>query len=190
VLLVNDYLEAGGCEAVVQQTAEGLRARGHTVEVMTGQDVGAKPTALCPWRYVSSRPARRALRRRLDAFEPDVVHFFNVYHELSPAVIAEAHAWRGGRDASVVMTAADYHLVCPNSGLRRFDHGAAVLIEPGQVLCGRALWMTCWDHRGWLHSVLKLAQHVWNYRAGGGDRGQRIHGARDVTLGGVRRAGA
>ena len=161
VLLVNDYLEAGGCEHVVQRTATGLRERGHEVEVFTSQDVGGRRT---PWGYVDSKGARLALRRRLDALTPDVVHFFNVYHELSPGVIAEAHAWRGGRMTRLVMTAADFHLVCPNSGLRRFEGEAPVMLEPGVRVRGRDLWRWRWDHRSRAHGLLKAAQHSWNYR--------------------------
>lgn len=161
VLLVNDYREAGGCERVMQRTKAGLRARGHEVGVFTGEDVGGRRT---PVSYIENRRARRALRARLDAFGPDVVHFFNVYHELSPGVLEEAHRWRGGRDARVVMTCPDANLVCPNAALQSFEGGRVRAVDPGRPLGGAKLWRTRWDRRSRAHSLLKSAQHAWNYR--------------------------
>jgi len=161
VLLVNDYRDAGGCERVMQRTEVGLRARGHEVQVFTGADVDAKRT---PLSYLDNRAARRALRARLDAFEPDVVHFFNVYHELSPGVLEEAHRWRGGRHARLVMTCPDANLVCPNSALQYFEGACTRPFEPGRLPGRIDLWRTRWDHRSRAHSVLKSAQHAWNYR--------------------------
>jgi glycosyltransferase involved in cell wall biosynthesis len=159
VLLVNDYREMGGCERVMQRTEAGLRARGHVVSEFTGADAGGVRT---PASYIDNRRARRALRRRLDAFTPDVVHFFNVYHVLSPAVLAEAHAWRGGRDTRLVMTCPDANLVCPNAALQRFAGRAPAPVDADEPL-RTGLWRTRWDHRSRAHSLLKSARHAWNY---------------------------
>jgi glycosyltransferase involved in cell wall biosynthesis len=68
-------------------------------------------------RMVWSASARRGLRRVLDDFRPDVVHMHNVYHQLSPSVVAAC------RDAGVpvVMTLHDYKLACPS--YQMLDHG-------------------------------------------------------------------
>ncbi len=161
ILLINDYREAGGCERIMQRTAAGLRRRGHEIEVFTGEDVPGRRT---PWSYVENRRARRALRARLDSYAPDIVHFFNVYHELSPGVIEEADRWRAGRRARVLMTCADAHLVCPNAALQRFDGGCAQVADSGRPLGMRQLWRTRWDERSRSHSLLKSLQHAWNYR--------------------------
>lgn len=161
VLLVNDYREKGGCERVMQRTEVGLRARGHEVEVFTGEDVGGSRN---PWSYIENGRARRALRQRLEALTPDVIHFFNVYHELSPGVLEEAQQWRGGREARIVMTCPDANLVCPNSALQCFEGAASRSVEPGRPPRGIALWRTRWDHRSRAHSLLKSAQYTWNYR--------------------------
>jgi glycosyltransferase involved in cell wall biosynthesis len=64
-----------------------------------------------------STSARSGLRRVLADFRPDVVHLHNVYHQLSPSVVAAA------RDAGVpcVMTLHDYKLACPS--YQMLDHG-------------------------------------------------------------------
>ncbi len=68
-------------------------------------------------RMLWSTSARAGLRRVLAAFRPDVVHLHNVYHQLSPSVVAAA------RDAGVpcVMTLHDYKLACPS--YQMLDHG-------------------------------------------------------------------
>ncbi|MCA2211919.1 glycosyltransferase [Jidongwangia harbinensis] len=68
-------------------------------------------------RMLWSTSARAGLRRVLADFRPDVVHLHNVYHQLSPSVVAAA------RDASVpcVMTLHDYKLACPS--YQMLDHG-------------------------------------------------------------------
>ncbi len=68
-------------------------------------------------RMLWSSSARAGLRRVLTAFRPDVVHLHNVYHQLSPSVVAAA------RDVGVpcVMTVHDYKLACPS--YQMLDHG-------------------------------------------------------------------
>jgi glycosyltransferase involved in cell wall biosynthesis len=60
-------------------------------------------------RLVYSVGARRRIGRVLDDLRPDVVHAHNIYHQLSPSVLAPAD--REGR--AVLMTLHDYKLACP-----------------------------------------------------------------------------
>ena len=61
-------------------------------------------------RMLWSSSARSGLARVLADFRPDAVHLHNVYHQLSPSVVAAC------RDARVpcVMTLHDYKLACPS----------------------------------------------------------------------------
>ena len=63
----------------------------------------------------------------------------------------------------IVMTAHDYHLVCPNSGGNWFRNGPH-LADVDRLHSWRYLLTRRWDHRGRAHSSLKLLQHVWHYR--------------------------
>lgn len=58
---------------------------------------------------VYSREARDSISRLLDAVQPDIVHCRNIYHHLSPSILYELKQ----RGIPVVMTVADYKLVCP-----------------------------------------------------------------------------
>jgi glycosyltransferase involved in cell wall biosynthesis len=166
VLIVNDFTPgspgSGGAEVVCARAADALRDRGHEVMFLPG-DAHLPPPA--PLAYIDSPRARRLLARELDAFAPEVVHLHNIYHRLSPGILATLARWKrlaGSR--RVVMTLHDYHLVCPNAGLRYFRAGAGHVADPDRLRSLAFLLTRRWDHRGRTHSVAKLAQHLWNYR--------------------------
>ena len=155
ILQVNDFRDGGGAELVVAETVRLLRAAGHEVALFTGEDV---PGRLSPWSYVSNRRAVRALTDRVRSFRPDVVHFHNVYHRLSPAVL-------GVPAPRKILTAHDFHLVCPNAGACVFDAaGRRRVVEPHELRRIRDLIDRRWDHRSAAHGWLRLFQHLWSYR--------------------------
>lgn len=61
-------------------------------------------------RMVWSPRSRTGIEQALARFEPDIVHFHNVYHQLSPSVVAAVAA----ADVPSVMTLHDYKLACPS----------------------------------------------------------------------------
>lgn len=165
VLHINDYpVEAGGgAEVVMSQTSALLRQHGVTVETFTSADLADPRPG--PLRYIDNPHARHALAARLHAFRPDVVHLHNYYHLLSPGILATLAEYKRTRPLRVVMTAHDYHLVCPNSGGSwfRWRSGRREAIEPGANSLGRLLARR-WDDRTVVHSFLKVVQQAWNYR--------------------------
>ncbi len=147
----------------MNETAAMLARRGHAVEVFTADDRPGYRTT--PLRYLDSRPWRRALLDRLRSFAPDVVHLHNFYHVLSPGILTVLGGWRRRGGGRVVMTAHDYHLVCPNAGLRWFKRRSRpVLADIDRLQRLPYVLGRRWDHRSAAHALLKTAQHVWNYR--------------------------
>jgi glycosyltransferase involved in cell wall biosynthesis len=143
VLLVNKFLHVtGGAETVLFAQWRWLEAAGHTVipYAMAHPDNVASEYArfFAPQRDYTrrapgatlaaaadllwSRPARRGLERLLAALPPErrprAAHLHNIYHQLSPAVLAPLRA----RGIPAVMTLHDYKLVCPN--YRLYTEGA------------------------------------------------------------------
>lgn len=57
-----------------------------------------------------NRQAARRLARLLDARRPDILHAHNIYHHLSPSILAVARR----RGVPVVLTAHDLKLACPS----------------------------------------------------------------------------
>lgn len=131
VLQVDKFLRRqGGAPAYMLDLADLQRRAGIEVEFFAMEDdrnVAARfaddfapPMELSsptgpPWdrlatagRMVWNRPAARAMGRVLDRFRPDVVHVHNVYHQLSPSVLAAV----AERHIPLVMTVHDPKLVC------------------------------------------------------------------------------
>jgi glycosyltransferase involved in cell wall biosynthesis len=157
VLLVNDFADGGGAEVVVRQLCDGLNGRGIETRVATADSLGATRS---PISYVYNRRARQALRRVVAEFRPDVVNVHNYYHHLSPAILGAIEP-----PTALVLTLHDYHLACPNVGLERFTRSSRVALSPEDLPLGpTSLLRYRWDHRGWAHSGLRVAQHVVGYR--------------------------
>ena len=164
VLHVNDYPaeDLGGTEVLMARTLALLRTAGWDARPFTRADL--PDPKLTPLRYLDNRVARLALRRTLAEFAPDVIHLHNYYHVLSPGVLAELARYKDRSGARVVMTAHDYHLVCPNSGATWFRRGEPMPADLNRIRSWGYLLGRRWDRRGRGYSALKVAQHVWHYR--------------------------
>lgn len=138
VLLVNKFFRRGaGAETVFFETMALLERSGHTAVpfAMRHED-----NELTPWSKYFARPrdyfsggvtarlrdaaasiyaleARSRLRELLEAFQPDVAHLHNVYHQLTLSVVDELKA----ANVPIVMTVHDYKPVCPNYQLLAND---------------------------------------------------------------------
>jgi glycosyltransferase involved in cell wall biosynthesis len=177
------YLK-GGAERVVFETKRLLRRNGDDVSEFAMQD---KRNAETPWNrfFVSpvmtdrvrfDREGLRTAGRMLWSFEaakkfgafldeakPEIVHAHNIYHQLSPSILAVAEK----RRIPVVMTLHDYHLVSPNYGM--FDRGQVV--EPDvdhpywdtfrrKLIGGSGLKSALSAFEGWLHEAMGAYRHV------------------------------
>lgn len=132
VLHVNKFVyRRGGAEAYMLDVANLQRGAGHDVELFgmqhpdnldvrfaehfpSNMELEPMPPGMLPKlrgaaRMLWSTSARRGMAAVLAAFRPDVVHLHNIYHQLSPSVIAPAVA----AGIPVVMTLHDYKLACP-----------------------------------------------------------------------------
>ncbi len=139
ILLVNKFLyPKGGSETYVFGLGKILTDKGHSVEYfglenkknIVGNSAGAyvshmdfsegtKKNLTAPLRIVYSAEARRKIRRVLDEFQPDVVHFNNIQFHLTPSMILEVEKYRKEteRKIKIIYTAHDYQLICPSHGL-------------------------------------------------------------------------
>ncbi len=61
-------------------------------------------------RMFYSLEARSKIKKILDDFQPELVHIHNIYHQISPSILAET----AKRKIPVVMTVHDYKLICPD----------------------------------------------------------------------------
>lgn len=133
ILHVNKFLyRRGGAEAYMEDLAALQRARGdevaffgmsHPDNVFTELDrffpslveLDPMPRRLvsrgrAAARMIWSTTAAAGMAKALETFRPDVVHLHNIYHQLSPSVVAPIA--RSG--IAAVMTLHDYKLACPS----------------------------------------------------------------------------
>ena len=68
--------------------------------------------------FIYNAEACSKLNTLLLAQRPDIVHFHNIYHQLTPALIGVAKRFGG----KTVLTAHDYKIVCPSYTMLRDGH--------------------------------------------------------------------
>ncbi|MGH8972814.1 MAG: glycosyltransferase family 4 protein [Acidimicrobiia bacterium] len=148
ILHVNKFLyRRGGAEAYMEDLAALQTAAGHHVEFFGMAHPLNRPMRFAGWfpRHIELEPppptalgkakgasrilwstsAAEGMARVVDAFEPDVVHLHNIYHQLSPSLLRPLQR----RGIPAVMTLHDYKLACPT--YQFLDHG-----QPCQACLG------------------------------------------------------
>jgi glycosyltransferase involved in cell wall biosynthesis len=137
VLQINKFFwPKGGAERYFFMVSEELERRGHQVvhfsmdhpenlpspyakyfvsRVDYDSPGGALQTLKQASSFIRSGEAARKIRALVRDHKPDVAHLHNIYHQLTPSIIAAL------RESGVpaVMTLHDYKLICPN-----YDHFA------------------------------------------------------------------
>lgn len=137
VLMINKFLHPnGGSETYIFKLGDYLISKGHDVQYFgmehegrcVGNAVNAYTTdmdfhntsklnkLLYTFKTIYSKEARVQIRKVLKDFNPDVCHINNFNYQLTPSIILEINKWRlkSKKKCSIVYTAHDYQLVCPN----------------------------------------------------------------------------
>jgi glycosyltransferase involved in cell wall biosynthesis len=114
MLRVAELLEREGAEVLYfasrhKQNLPSATDRFFPSEVDFGAPGRGVPRLRAAGRAVYSIEARRKLAALLEAEPVDIAHLHNVYHHLSPSILAPLR----DRGIPVVMTVHDYKLVCP-----------------------------------------------------------------------------
>ncbi|EKS7765789.1 glycosyltransferase family 4 protein [Edwardsiella piscicida] len=140
VVLVNKFFFIkGGAETVYFQQRDGLRRAGVQVIDFSMQHPRNAPSAYAAdfvsnvdyhrqagvaqalktaWHFIRNSEACRQLQALLQRERPDIVHFHNIYHQLTPALIGVAQRF----GCKTVLTAHDYKIVCPAYSCLRDGH--------------------------------------------------------------------
>ena len=114
----NRYQHAGGEDSVVEAEINLLRNRGHEVDLFEENNDGivgwinAASTAI---ESVYSFQSARAVKHRIDSFQPDVVHVHNFFPRISPSVYYACSE----KQVPVVQTLHNYRLLCPGATFLR-----------------------------------------------------------------------
>lgn len=177
VLLANKFFfRRGGAEVVYFALLDGLTARGVEVVPFSMRhprnlaspfeehfvrerdyrgEHGAGGSIALGLSMISSREAVKKIGRLCDQERPDVAHFHNIYHQLTPSILSEVNK----RRIPAVMTLHDYKVVCPTYRLFR----AGEICE--QCVGGhfhRAVATRCAEGSFW-RSLLLAAESTWHH---------------------------
>lgn len=136
VLLVNKYwYPRGGAEVVAMMTKTLLEKAGHETAVFAMQhpknevthelfppEIDYRKDSLTKkvrnsLKTISNGEAKFLFEKMVKEFQPDVVHFHNIYHQLSFALLEITKKY----NIRAVMTLHDYKLLSPNYSL--YHHG-------------------------------------------------------------------
>lgn len=158
---MNDFYSEGGAEKVCQQIEELIKKQGGDVLFFYGSERHKNPRS--PLGYIYSLKYANEMREKIRFFKPDIIHIHNYYHLLSPSILHEIRKCRkkGYFNGKVILTAHDYHLLCPNSGFLYYKQNKIVSHEALPTF--RDILTKRYDRRGWAYSLLKKIQWIFNY---------------------------
>jgi glycosyltransferase involved in cell wall biosynthesis len=130
----NRYRLAGGEERHVELLETGLRQAGVQVRRFErdSDEVERSPgRRLLTGLGLAYRPGGGGIGTVIDEWQPDVVHFHNIWPLLTPAALRIANA----RKTAVLLTAHNYRFVCPGGMLLRDGSIHQNCIEGSSLMC-------------------------------------------------------
>ncbi|MFM5419654.1 glycosyltransferase family 4 protein [Aeromonas veronii] len=176
VLFANKFFfMKGGAETVLFQEREMVRQAGHQVIDFAMQHPDNLPSPQSGYfpasvdyhqrhglfdrlkiaaRFIHNQEACDRLAELIRAERPDIVHFHNIYHQLTPAIIRVAKSL----GCKTVLTAHDYKVACPN-------YSMLVDGEPFELTRIEGSWLKLfrhqWQEGSWGKSLLLSAEAAW-----------------------------
>lgn len=135
ILIVhNDYGRYSGEEAVVDRMISNLSSLGYDVDTFRRTSQPYRDTLLGKTRGffsgIYSIAGRRAMRRKLREFCPDIINIHNLYPFISPAILPLCK--KAG--IPVVMTVHNYRLICPTGLFLRNGNPCENCLKNGNEL--------------------------------------------------------
>jgi len=162
ILLINDYLEGGGAEAVFREQFEILQKDFNVEMFYAFKYISDKN--ISPFSYIYSFRFKKQLNLLLRNRRFDCVIVHNYNSALSPSILDALRRYKKKNRCKVIHYAHDFHLVCPNRGYNYFYKGQWVNFQnpPAfyNILTKRL------DAKGIGHSLLKKIQWMFAYTVG------------------------
>jgi len=162
ILLINDYLDHGGAEAVFREQFDILQKDFQVEMFYAFKNVSEKK--ISPFSYIYSFHFRKKLTSFLQNQLFDVIIVHNYNSALSPAVLDALFQYKKSRKCKVIYYAHDCHLICPSRGYNYFKNGKLINFNPPL-----SLWDIIskrMDSKGIIFSVLKKLQWILAYPLG------------------------
>jgi len=160
ILLINDYLDGGGAEAVFRDQFDILKEDNNVERFYANTSFsGWKST---PLSYIYSffwkKKLTLFLQNRL--FDRIIVHNYSGF--LSPSILDALSQYKKKNSCKIIHYAHDYHLVCPNRGFFYVRNGKTISFEQPPSISEFIFKRI--DYRGFAYSILKKIQWIWSYK--------------------------
>ncbi len=127
ILQVNKYYyPKGGADKYFLNISQSLEKMGHQVAVFTmenennlkspysqyfSKNMDFKKNSLkTAFKIIYNLEAKKKFEQLVIGFRPDIIHYHNIYHQLSPSILTVARKYK----IKTVMHLHDYKLICPN----------------------------------------------------------------------------
>ena len=162
ILLMNDYVEGGGAEAVFNEQLEILRKDCNVELFYAFRDVSERK--IFPFSYIYSFHFKRKLNAFLHSRRIDCVIIHNYTSALSPSILDTLRRYKKRNKCKIIYYAHDYHLVCPNRGYNYFSKGRRMNFQSPPSLYD--IFTKRLDEKGIVYSVMKKIQWVLAYSIG------------------------
>jgi len=114
LLIHNQYQHRGGEDTVMESELKLLEKRGETVETLffNNDDINSAVSKIKFGFYSFYNPdSARLLSKKINEFNPDIIHVHNFFPIASPSLFYVANA----KKIPIVMTLHNYRLLCPNA---------------------------------------------------------------------------
>jgi len=162
VLLINDYLEGGGAEAVFREQFEILQ-KDFSVEMFYAfKDLSDKK--ISPLSYIYSFHFKKQLDAFLRNRRFDCVILHNYVSALSPSILDTLYGYKKRSGCKIIYYAHDYQLICPNRGYNYFSKGKRMNFQNPPTLY--EILVKRLHEKGMLYSILKKLQWIFAYPIG------------------------
>jgi glycosyltransferase involved in cell wall biosynthesis len=116
LLIHNYYQQAGGEDTIFQTESELLASHGHVIERLAFDNKTIKTffdKIFSGLRLIYNPASARALKKRIEVFNPDIIHVHNFVPIASPSIFFVAKKL----NIPVVLTLHNYRLICPSATL-------------------------------------------------------------------------
>ena len=162
ILLINDYWEHGGAEAVFREQFDILR-KDFRVEIFYAfKNVAEKK--ISPVSYIYSFRFGKKLATLLNSRAFDLIIVHNYSSALSPSILDALLQYKKSRKCKIIYYAHDFHMVCPNRGYNYFIKNKPVNFEMPPSL--KDIIFKRLDAKSISFSILKKLQWMLAYPLG------------------------
>lgn len=165
VLLLNDAESGGGAEVVFQKTFSLMLSGENQIKVRKSSPYGGPLQGVLNGFGLINLIYTVQVTAILLFWRPNIVHIHNFCYRISFLPLVVMRGLKSLLHFSVIHTAHDFHLVCPNTGLLRYTKPA------GFTACTACLDTGDWSHvirnncdrRGRFYSYVRYLRHRASY---------------------------